>query len=116
MNDTDNTSEATPAEGVRGPLEQEQARLTGQLRELAADEGALDWDDSFADRGELTAESNETRSLAATLRDQLDDVEKALARLDDGTYGRCEVCGDDIAEARLEAVPTARTCIRHAVG
>ncbi|MEO7146821.1 MAG: TraR/DksA C4-type zinc finger protein, partial [Terrimesophilobacter sp.] len=39
----------------------------------------------------------------------------SLARLDAGTYGRCEVCGKRIAHARLEARPTARTCIDCAV-
>jgi RNA polymerase-binding transcription factor DksA len=43
----------------------------------------------------------------------LDEVDRALERLDNGTYGRCEVCGETIDEARLEADPTARTCTRH---
>jgi DnaK suppressor protein len=43
----------------------------------------------------------------------LDDVDHALRRLDDGTYGTCEVCGVAIDEARLEAIPTARTCEDH---
>jgi hypothetical protein len=40
----------------------------------------------------------------------LDQVEHALARLDDGSYGRCEVCGTIIADNRLVERPTARTC------
>ncbi|HVX22563.1 MAG TPA: TraR/DksA C4-type zinc finger protein [Acidimicrobiales bacterium] len=43
----------------------------------------------------------------------LDEVDGALARLRDGTYGTCEVCGDSIADDQLEARPTARTCERH---
>lgn len=40
----------------------------------------------------------------------LDDVDRALARLDDGSYGRCESCGTIIADDRLAEIPTARTC------
>jgi DnaK suppressor protein len=42
---------------------------------------------------------------------QLAEIEAAESRIADGTYGRCEICGLDIAPARLEARPTARTCI-----
>ncbi|MDX6277728.1 MAG: DnaK suppressor protein, partial [Nocardioidaceae bacterium] len=41
----------------------------------------------------------------------LAELEAAESRISDGTYGRCAICGKDIAEARLEARPTARTCI-----
>jgi DnaK suppressor protein len=40
----------------------------------------------------------------------LDEVESALARLDDGTYGHCAECGSAIDDSRLAAAPTARTC------
>jgi Prokaryotic dksA/traR C4-type zinc finger len=45
----------------------------------------------------------------------LDQVDGALARLDDGSYGRCESCGTIIADARLAETPTARTCFGCAV-
>jgi hypothetical protein len=51
--------------------------------------------------------------LLAAAEQVLDDVDSALARLQDGTYGRCEVCNDGITDDRLAAVPTARTCERH---
>ena len=41
----------------------------------------------------------------------LEQIEAALKRIDDGTYGKCEVCGKDIGEERLEARPWARLCI-----
>jgi RNA polymerase-binding transcription factor DksA len=47
---------------------------------------------------------------------ELDLVEHALARLDDGTYGSCEVCGDALDDARLEEDPTARYCASHLPG
>ena len=41
----------------------------------------------------------------------LSEVEHALAKIEDGTYGRCEICGKPIHPARLEALPTARYCM-----
>jgi DnaK suppressor protein len=46
-------------------------------------------------------------------RNELDDVGAALAGLDDGTYGTCQVCGQRIDEARLAMLPTARFCVHH---
>jgi len=40
----------------------------------------------------------------------LDEVERALARLDDGTYGRCETCGEPIGDERLAELPVVRSC------
>ena len=42
------------------------------------------------------------------------DVERALAKLEDGTYGSCDVCGEPIGEDRLEALPWAVLCVRDA--
>ncbi len=44
------------------------------------------------------------------LRQDLDDVEAAMKRLEEGTYGRCEVCGSPLAAEQLEAHPAARRC------
>jgi hypothetical protein len=43
----------------------------------------------------------------------LDEVDRALARLDDGSYGSCEVCGDAVDDESLAAAPTTRTCRAH---
>ena len=45
---------------------------------------------------------------------ELADVDAVLPRLDDGTYGTCEVCGERIADERLASEPAARTCAGHA--
>ena len=50
------------------------------------------------------------RSAVDTVDALLDEVELALGRLDDGTYGRCEVCGEPIDDGRLAAQPIIRTC------
>jgi DnaK suppressor protein len=48
------------------------------------------------------------------LQDMLTDVRRALAKVDDGTYGRCDDCGQPIPAERLEALPWAIRCLRHA--
>ncbi len=59
----------------------------------------------------------ERAQLAAVLdqaRARLAELDAAVSRVADGSYGRCEVCGAPIGDARLEARPAARTCIEHA--
>lgn len=45
-------------------------------------------------------------------RHLVEEIQAALGRIDDGTYGDCEVCGEPINPARLEALPIARRCVR----
>ena len=93
----------------------ERADLDTRLSELTTDgSSAPDFDENFADSGQVAAEQGEYLTLAANFRDQLAEVEAAIGRLDAGTYGNCEVCGNPIAEPRLEAMPAARYCIDHA--
>lgn len=97
------------------------SRLTAERDHLAAQIDALEpgrndslVDDNFADSGQVAAEQGENQALAAQLRNDLADVEHALTKLDDGTYGRCETCDEAISPPRLEAMPAARFCIDHA--
>lgn len=99
---------------LRDHLNSEAGQLRETLKELETDDSPLAYDDNFADSGQVAAELGENLALAAQLREQLDDIENALTKLDGGTYGRCEVCGEAIGEARLEAMPAARFCIEHA--
>jgi RNA polymerase-binding protein DksA len=92
---------------LRVALEEERAHLVTQLDEL----GSLNYDSNFADSSQVTAERGEAEALAASLREALDDVQHALAKHDQGSYGLCENCGQQIASPRLEAMPTARFCI-----
>jgi len=102
---------ADPIESkVRAPLEAEASQLKEQLEDIDASK----FDDNFADSGQVAAEQGEAKTLAANLQEQFDAVEAALRKLDDGTYGQCETCGETIGEARLEAMPETRFCINHA--
>ena len=96
---------------IRAALEAERADLTAQIAEHG---GTVDFDENFADSGQVAAEQGEHRALLGRLQETLTDVDRALAKLDDGTYGKCEVCGEEIADARLEALPASRYCINHA--
>jgi DnaK suppressor protein len=98
---------------LRGQLEGERARLTAQISSLGHDE-SLAYDENFADSGQVAAEQGENKALLNQLNEQLDEVNRALAKVDAGTYGLCERCGEPIAEARLEAMPATRYCIQHA--
>jgi DnaK suppressor protein len=97
---------------LRDQLEDERARLVGQLRQMGrGTEGSLSFDEGFADSGQVTAERGEVDALAGTLLETLQEIEDALGKFEAGTYGQCESCGNPIAEARLEAMPAARLCI-----
>jgi RNA polymerase-binding protein DksA len=50
-------------------------------------------------------------SMVEQLEEQLDDIEQALQRIEDGTYGKCNNCGKSIMPERLEVLPSAELCI-----
>jgi RNA polymerase-binding transcription factor DksA len=94
---------------MRAQLTAERERVSGQLRELGIDRAS--YDEGFADSGQVTAERGEVEALVGTLRETLAEIEAALEKFDNGSYGRCERCGGEIGAARLEAMPAARLCI-----
>ena len=64
-----------------------------------------------ADLGTETFNRERDLSILEHIDAELSDVEHALRRLDDGTYGTCEACGQPIGVDRLEAMPAARFCV-----
>lgn len=80
--------------------------------DLAANEGALT--QHPADFGTEVTNRMESDGLVRTVELQRRRVQDALARLDGGTYGTCEVCGRTIDDERLEARPEVATCREHA--
>jgi DnaK suppressor protein len=100
-----------PTVDHRALLEAERADLLAKLEELGLAGAGLTYDSNFADSSQVTAERGEVEALGATLRDTLDEVERALDKMAAGTYGKCEDCGQPIDPLRLEAKPAARYCI-----
>lgn len=103
-------------DGARTTLANEREKLIRQLDELGATETGdlrsdLEFGDGFADAGAATAERTEVLGLVESLKRQLDSVDKALVKIDDGTYGSCDNCGRPIPPARLEARPASILCI-----
>lgn len=97
-------------------LTSEREKLVRQLAELGANEageltGDVEYGDGFADAAATTAERTEVLGIVDNLRGMLADVDQALARVKDGTYGRCESCGREIGAARMEFRPTSRFCV-----
>ncbi len=67
--------------------------------------------DGFADSGQATEERSELLSQIDQARTRVQQVDEALARMDDGTYGLCSTCGQPIQEERLEVRPLSVTCV-----
>ena len=102
---------------LRARLENEQKRLNEEMEQLKASvrpteerrEGS-----PFGKREEEATESLELErrlALEKQVREQLAEVEHALQKFEDNTYGLCESCGQPIDPARLEALPQARLCL-----
>ena len=74
--------------------------------------GDTQFDEESGEGDSLTVERERDLALSATARQTVEEIEKALTRIDRGNYGYCEMCGDRIAVARLEAIPWAELCIK----
>ena len=102
---------------LRSRLEQEQKRLTEEVEQLKASVRPADErreGSPFGKREEEATESFELEkrlALEKQIKDQLVDIERALHKFDEGTYGSCDNCGQPIDPARLEALPQASLCL-----
>ena len=76
--------------------------------------GEVSFDEENADAGTFTFERERDLSIENNVRDLLGKIGRALARMDDGTYGICSRCGKPIEKARLKALPYADLCIKDA--
>jgi phage/conjugal plasmid C-4 type zinc finger TraR family protein len=92
-------------------LRGEHDRAMSDINDLQRDRVADGAGDDQADAGTKTFEREQEISLANGILDRLTQVERALDRLDAGTYGRCERCGNAIPKARLEAFPSVTLCV-----
>ncbi|WP_329212028.1 TraR/DksA family transcriptional regulator [Streptomyces sp. NBC_00683] len=91
---------------LRNELEASGAALAGLMRDSGDGAG-----DDEADTGTKNITREHELSLAANAQEMLEQTERALARLDAGTYGLCEICGNPIGKARMQAFPRATLCV-----
>ena len=105
---------------IRRQLESERGNLLAQLEELTADSfdgtqsdmtGEVGLDDDFADAGSATFERERDLFIQNNVRDLIDQMNRAIQRIEDGNYGTCERCGNPIEAARLKALPHALLCM-----
>ena len=95
----------------RALLVDERARLVERLTDLGLAGGQRPSANAVLDSSQVTAWRGEGRSTAEQLQDAVDEVDAAIERLDQGTYGTCQSCGGGISPERLEAMPASRLCI-----
>ena len=104
-------------DAIRTTLDRERATVEHQLHVYGASpelEGSVDLqgEGGFADSAQNTAGRSEILSLVEQLRSNRAEIVEALIRIEEGTYGKCERCGEQIPPERLEARPTAKLCVR----
>jgi RNA polymerase-binding protein DksA len=87
--------------------------LAAEAEALAAERGSGDtqFDEESGEGDTLNVERERDLALSASARAAVEEIDRALARMEAGTYGVCERCGNKIAVARLEALPYAALCI-----
>ncbi|WP_371796409.1 TraR/DksA family transcriptional regulator [Streptomyces sp. NBC_01718] len=91
---------------LRSELEASGVALAGLMRDSGNGAG-----DDEADTGTKNITREHEMALAANATEMLEQTERALARLDAGTYGLCEICGKPIGKARMQAFPRATLCV-----
>jgi DnaK suppressor protein len=106
---------------LREALLKERTGLQAQLDELEASTfsanqsemtGEVGFDEEYADAGTNTFEREKDLSLVNNIHDLMDRIDKALGKMEDGTYGLCDRCGKPIEKLRLKALPYANLCIK----
>ena len=107
---------------LRSHLETERKRLNEELEQIKAGTRPADERREGSPFGKREEEATETLELETRLalekrvRDQLVEIEHALSKFEDGTYGLCDLCGQPIDPARLEALPQANLCLNCKAG
>lgn len=97
---------AAEAEGLREDIQRAESDIASRLGDAVGDAG-----DDQADTGAKAYEREHELALTHNARELLAQTERALQRIDEGTYGTCESCGEPIGKARLQAFPRAVLCV-----
>lgn len=112
------TSESTGSDGgldlYRAVLERRWRAESDDVTRLSLELADAHGEDEASGRGGAFDQSSVTHRLRAAARARLEETEEALRRLDQGCYGTCARCDAAIPRPRLEALPTARLCVRYA--
>ena len=104
---------------IREQLEKERSGLLAQMAELEEESfrgtqseltGEVGIDEDFADAGSATFDREQALSIQNNIRDLIDQVDRALYRIEEGTYGSCERCGRPSDAGRLKAIPRTLLC------
>jgi RNA polymerase-binding protein DksA len=105
---------------IRHRLEAERAELEERIEEIEANvfektqsdlTGEAGFDEDFADAGTATFDRERELSIQNNIRDLIGQINRAITRIDEGTYGTCERCGRPIDASRLKALPHALLCM-----
>jgi RNA polymerase-binding protein DksA len=105
---------------IRTTLDDQRAELMRQQAELQENSfdstqsdlsGEMGFDEDFADAGTATFDRERDLSIRNNIQDLVEQITRAIHRIDDGTYGTCERCGRPIDAARLKALPHALLCM-----
>ena len=116
------TESQIDTDAFRRRLEEERERLTasaeflerenpGSLEEELGEIGSGGTDNHLGDTASATYDRELDQGLEEGVQQTLADIDAALRRIDEGSYGVCEVCGEPIGAQRLSAIPWARLCI-----
>lgn len=97
---------AAEAAELRADIGKAESDIADRLSDAVGDAG-----DDQADVGAKTYEREHELALTHNARELLAQNERALARIESGTYGVCESCGEPIGKARLQAFPRATLCV-----
>lgn len=105
-------------DSLRTELEEEREQHLETLEQFGADPYGdevknLDFGgmDGFADSGQMTEQRSEALAQIDSSRTRVQQIDRALEMMDEGSYGVCEVCGQDIQQARLEVRPLSVRCV-----
>ncbi|MEA3339873.1 MAG: TraR/DksA C4-type zinc finger protein [Chloroflexota bacterium] len=99
-------------ERAKQELLEERAKLGEQLEQLDTVEyESIGYSNHMADDATDAFDQAVDVALKRKIETSLKETERALGKLDDGTYGICETCGSRIDRARLEALPQAKRCL-----
>jgi len=98
---------AAEVAALRADIDRAETDIASRLGDAVGDAG-----DDQADVGAKTFEREHELALTHNARELLAQNERAIARIEAGTYGTCESCGEAIGKARLQAFPRATLCVR----